>query len=356
MSWFSLKENTASQSPVKRVPGHLCLESEVVHLLGPGTLGVANGRLLFRGSKVAAVALAAKKLEYVMVHGPVRLTSASLSWASRFRVPILYFDHRGQRLLGRVDPVSVRYPFSRLVQYHVASDPKWSTRQGRQIVLSKLHSISALVRANGGKADDDLMLRLEQIRTEIEDSTTTIDQLRGYEGTASALWFKKFGTLLPKGWKFPRRARRPPPDPINSLLSFGYTLLVQRVENRLRAVHLEPCLGTLHAFRAGRPSLACDLMEPIRVPSVDKWILALLRQKQIKPDDFQKTHRQGCRMKPSVLPKVLGAWHLHWDDHQLDVVLDQSVLAYRNQLQENSEIVSSLKRRFLGVKSSRRRG
>src|SRR5205085_1352949 len=69
-------------------------------------------------------------------------------------------------------------------------------------------------------------------------------------------------------WTFPDRTRRPPTDPVKPLLSLGYTWLLGRVTARVEAAGYEPSLGGLHDYRPGRPSLGCDLIEPLRVPAV----------------------------------------------------------------------------------------
>ncbi len=58
----------------------------------------------------------------------------------------------------------------------------------------------------------------------------TVDQLRGYEGSSAARYFPALGRLIQvEGFDLTKRTRRPPTDPINALLSFGYTLLYNNV-------------------------------------------------------------------------------------------------------------------------------
>ncbi len=97
-------------------------------------------------------------------------------------------------------------------------------------------------------------------------SVRSLEELRGVEGQASACWFDLLGQLLQPPWSFTTRNRRPPRDPVNSLLSLGYTWLANRMEVEIRACGLEPTQGVYHELRPGRPSLACDLIEPYRVP------------------------------------------------------------------------------------------
>ena len=100
-------------------------------------------------------------------------------------------------------------------------------------------------------------------------------------GRSLCPWFEFFGKLLLPPWQLSRRVRRPPTDPVNALLSLGYTLLLQRTLAACEAVGLDAALGSLHEYHPGRPSLACDLMEPLRVPAVDRWVIALCNQHRI---------------------------------------------------------------------------
>jgi len=85
-------------------------------------------------------------------------------------------------------------------------------------------------------------------------NANTLDQLRGYEGAASARYFDIFDLLLKNAFGFEKRIRQPPTDPVNSLLSFGYTLLFYNVYSLLTIVsqffekyNVYAVVGTQHA-------------------------------------------------------------------------------------------------------------
>ncbi|MBP8972439.1 MAG: CRISPR-associated endonuclease Cas1 [Anaerolineae bacterium] len=80
--------------------------------------------------------------------------------------------------------------------------------------------------------------------------------------------------------------RAAPPDPVNVLLSFGYTLLTRELEASVSLVGLDPYLGLLHVTEYGRPSLALDLMEEFRAIVVDSVVLRCLNNDLITPADF----------------------------------------------------------------------
>jgi CRISPR-associated protein Cas1 len=143
------------------------------------------------------------------------------------------------------------------------------------------------------------------------NAVRSLDELRGVEGQASACWFDLLGQLLQPPWSFTTRNRRPPRDPVNSLLSLGYTWLAHRMEVEIRACGLEPTQGFYHDLRPGRPSLACDLIEPFRVPLVDRWVLKICHEGHLRPDQFER-HPDGAVSIPSGwFGKLLAQWEEH---------------------------------------------
>jgi CRISPR-associated protein Cas1 len=129
-------------------------------------------------------------------------------------------------------------------------------------------------------------------------SATTLDELRGYEGTSSAEYFRVFGLLLDDSFDFEKRIKHPPTDPVNALLSFGYTLLFQNIYSLVESHGLHPYCGHLHALRDGHPALVSDLIEEFRAPVVDSLVVYLINSHIIKPEHFEKNN--GAQ-KPCLL-------------------------------------------------------
>ncbi len=96
---------------------------------------------------------------------------------------------------------------------------------------------------------------------------------------------------------FEKRIRCPPTDPVNSLLSFGYTLLFYNVYSLLTEHNLNPYCGFFHSIRPGHPALASDLIEEFRAPVVDSLVIYLINSGTLEAKDF--TH-----------PKVPGSPYL----------------------------------------------
>jgi CRISPR-associated protein Cas1 len=133
-----------------------------------------------------------------------------------------------------------------------------------------------------------------------------LDSLRGTEGEAAARYFGVFDRMLgTQAMRFEKRTRRPPTDPVNSLLSFGYSLLSMDCMAAVQAAALDPAVGFLHAERPGRPALALDLMEEFRPVVVDRMVLAMIRLGQLGLADFETLPTGEVRMSDAARKRFL---------------------------------------------------
>lgn len=324
----------------------------IAHLVGPGRLGIDNQRLCFSTPSTRQLFLDPKELQEIVCYGAVSITPAAMRLLTSRGVHVAMLSGRGDRFIARWDPGETSRTLLRLIQYHVALQPQHALRIAKNHVVAKIESQLAAARhyQRQGKSASEPLRKLEKA---LEDARypKDLDTLRGIEGTATATWFRVYSTAILPPFKFERRVRRPPTDPVNALLSLGYSLLTRRVAARLQAAALEPNLGTLHAFRSGRPSLACDFVEPLRIPAVDRWVLSLCNRKQVQPDHFRTAADDGespaVTLKHEELPRVIASWEKHWYEERFSELLDRQLTLYIADLRENSLSWPQL-RRLLG--------
>lgn len=245
--------------------------------------------LLYRGAEVAR-RVRLGTIEQVLLFGRVEITSAALALLARKQVDVVFLSLQGYfraRLVGPKSP-AVRL---RLKQLQLAQDPAFCLRVARATIAGKiLHQRQLLLRGQRRLADEELAGVLGQMRLLVEQCArqTDLDVLRGLEGRAAALYFSQFAKLLLTGdLAFEGRSRRPPRDPINACLSFGYTMLGRVVETEVLRCGLEPQVGFFHQPHPGRPSLMLDVLEEFR-PFVDALVLRLVNRRQLTPLDFER--------------------------------------------------------------------
>lgn len=156
------------------------------------------------------------------------------------------------------------------------------------------------------------------------------NQLRGIEGAAQKQFFACWRSLLPDHLGFNKRIRRPPPDPVNAILSLTYMLVYHEAVRHCMRAGLDPQLGFYHRVTFGRQSLACDLMEPVR-PNVERWVVELFRNQLLDKRMFS-TSSSGCLLGKlgrthyyGYYEKVRSHWSLqlrasaHWLRRTIDL-------------------------------------
>ena len=139
----------------------------------------------------------------------------------------------------------------------------------------------------------------------------SLDEVRGLEGYMAATYFSLFSQFLTERsremFSFPCRTRRPPTDPVNAMLSFGYSCLLREVMLSIGYVGLDSDVGFLHSVQAGRPSLALDMMEEFRSVLVDSLVVRLINKGEVSREDFSFAEDR-CLLGISGKKIFLRAW------------------------------------------------
>ncbi|MFN0306090.1 MAG: CRISPR-associated endonuclease Cas1, partial [Burkholderiales bacterium] len=182
----------------------------------------------------------------------------------------------------------------RTAQYKASFDTAHCLRIAKSLVVAKIQNSRTLLRRNWkeGEAPESVM---EAFKFDVDQArrAKSLDELLGFEGNAAARYFGQFQQMIRRNdeggfdFDFHNRNRRPPTDPVNALLSFGYSLLTRTWTVTLSGVGFDPYRGFYHQPRYGRPSLALDMMEPFRPLIVDSSVLQVINNGEVKPSDFK---------------------------------------------------------------------
>lgn len=233
------------------------------------------------------------KLEKVVVMGRgVQITTQAMFALVNKGVDVIYLKGGGGfgfRVLGKEHNLSqLRYR-----QAHAIDDPDLTLRVAREVVRAKVLNQRVLVQRHAERAGwaRRALQTMAQMAGRV-DEARTLDELRGFEGNAARAYFDLFRRLLRDRMGFERRAYYPPTDPVNALLSFGYTLLLNDCVSACQIAGLDPYLGFFHTIEYGRPSMALDLEEAMRPVIVDSLVLGLLNGGRLKAGDFQAAKRR----------------------------------------------------------------
>lgn len=253
-------------------------------------VGKTDERLVVKVQKQKVLDVPLIKLEGIVILGRATVSPAVIMELLERKIPLTFLKKTG-KYLGRLEPELTRNIFMRKSQWSAAGESPQAIHVVRSFVRGKLKNYRNVLLRRSRKKNE---LNLQDSITKIEhaiapiDSTNSINSLRGLEGAGSAAYFGCFHQLINSnsGFKFQYRRRRPPTDPVNSLLSLGYSLLRHDVQSAVNIVGFDPYLGYLHVERYGRPSLALDLMEEFRPTIVDAVVLNAINSQLLSPKDF----------------------------------------------------------------------
>lgn len=292
-------EPTTDSDPVLRT----------LYLITQGSeLGREDERFVVRKEDRQLAEVPALKVDQIMVFGNVGITTPAMQFCLRREIPIFLLSLRG-RYYGVVDSMASQRVLLHRDQFLRHSDPEFALAIAREIVMGKVANARTLLVRYGRRRPqaglDSAVASLKDALDKIA-MVESLDQLRGLEGGAAACYFKAFASLIEKDWEFSGRKRRPPPDPINSLLSYGYTVLFQNVYSLARSRGLHPYVGFYHSLRQGHAALISDLVEEFRVSIVDSAVLSMVNRRSIRPDEFRRPSAAGspCLMAAAALRKA----------------------------------------------------
>ena len=139
-------------------------------------------------------------------------------------------------------------------------------------------------------------------------SADTIDTILGIEGNCAKVYFSIFNKLFSNNeFEFEHRTKHPPLDPINSVLSYIYTLLTFEFSSGLETVGLDSYIGFYHSLRSGRVSLACDLVEEARAIA-ERFVITLFNLRVFSDKDFDKQLTGAVLLNEDGRKKMLQHW------------------------------------------------
>lgn len=254
-------------------------------------LSVEQRRLLVQKDGLLIIKVPLAHTNAVVIFGNVSITTPAMKRLMASGIDVIFLSYKGEYEGRLVGPLS-KFGQLRVNQFDLLRDDAFRLDIAQRIIQGKcLNMRVLLLRYNRSLGDTTIHVAAERL-SELSDQTrrtTRLNALLGVEGRASAVYFSVLRRLFKSDWPFDGRNRRPPTDPVNVLLSFGYTLLARDLEASVALVGMDPYIGVLHTITYGRPSLALDLVEEFRAVIVDSVVLRCLNNGLITPADFSYT-------------------------------------------------------------------
>ncbi len=244
------------------------------------SIGCSGGRMTIRKGSEQIGEVPFEQFDQLFLIGNVSISGAVLSELFKRDIYTAFFTAFG-RFEGSLAPEKSRHSALRIHQMQTSLDETRRLAVAREFVRAKLINMRVILRRANQRTPEKIlqkcMTMIGNVKKQI-DTAETADCLIGLEGAGTRAYFEGFKSLFSSEWGFERRTRRPPRDPINAALSFGYSILTGQVTGLINAVGMDPYIGFLHREHYGHPCLALDLMEPFRSIIVDSTVLRMIHQ------------------------------------------------------------------------------
>jgi CRISP-associated protein Cas1 len=295
-----------------------------------------SDRLVVTKKREVLAEIPCDKLETIFLYGAVQVTTQALAELLDNGIELALFTMKG-RLRGQITPPKAKNIVLRMKQYEMITDKPRCLILAKELVAAKVANAAAVLRRYRKNDPDAVPLEAFHDLDSFQNragATGSLDELRGTEGAAAARYFATLARLVPHGFEFTGRNRRPPRDPVNALLSFGYVLVGNELQSLLDGMGFDPYLGFYHQLDYGRPSLALDLLEELRSPLIDRFSLSLLKLRKLVPDDFQSTPEKGVVLTREGLKTYFRAYG---EELTRPMELDGETLTFRQLFRRQAE-------------------
>ena len=339
----------------------------------------------------------------VVLMGNARMTTPCLHALMRREIPVTWHSYGGW-FLGHTVGLGHKNVELREAQYRASFTPAVSLAVARSLVAAKVRNSRTMMRRNwrGDEHERELVLKTLRRLADRTRHARDADTLLGLEGEAAAVYFRAFAGLLRApaaapvtghaqgavhqpsratapvmasatgaggdvgaagegapateaepaaadtggatplpAFRFDRRNRRPPTDPVNALLSFAYSMLTRTFTVTLSAIGFDVYRGFYHRPRYGRPALALDLMEPFRPIVADSTVLQAINNGEVKPNDFLHGGA-GTALKSAGRKRFIAAF-----ERRLAQETTHPIFGYRLTMRRLIEVQGRLFGRYL---------
>ena len=280
--------------------------------------------------------------------GNIQISTQAVQSLCESGVPICYFSMGGW-FYGITTGLNQKNVFLRRAQFRLSEEDYFAKSLARKLVAGKIRNQRTILQRNHVEPPTATLMGLKEM-AERAEMAASLDELLGIEGNAARLYFGEFAGMIKLGddaegeapaFDFVGRNRRPPRDPMNALLSLGYSLLAKDLTVASYAVGFDPYVGFYHQPRYGRPALALDLMEPFRPLIVDSAVLTAINTGMVANRDFVRVG-PSVALTPGGRKGFFRAYEL-----KMDTLVTHPLFEYRVSYRRLLEIQTRLLGRLL---------
>ncbi|WP_455089613.1 CRISPR-associated endonuclease Cas1 [Peptoanaerobacter stomatis] len=254
------------------------------------TINYKENRLILTYTKEVITSIPIEKIDNVLLFGNIQVTTPCMQHFLTKGINLTWLSKTGS-YFGRLESTSHVNIDRQRLQFRLSDNNEFRLNISKKFITGKaLNQKIILLRGNRHLQSKELIKIIAIISNNIKKLETApdINSLMGIEGYISKLYFQGINLIIDKNFTFEKRTKRPPKDPFNAMLSFGYTLLQYEFFTAIVTKGLNPYASFLHSDKHKHPSLCSDMMEEWRAILVDTLVMAMINTHKINKDDFEQ--------------------------------------------------------------------
>lgn len=255
-------------------------------------IGIAENYMTVKYKDGMLKKIPIETLESISIFGRSQITTQCIQMCLQRGIPISYYS-KGGIYFGRLQSTGHINVARQRIQANLLGS-EMALELAKKVIRSKIHNQSVVLQRYGKSRKVDVSSIYSQMKILMNKipNCDSISQIMGYEGIAARIYFQMLGQLVVPDFSFQKRSRRPPKDAFNSMLSLGYSILMNEFYGKIENKGLNPYFGFIHQDREKHPTLASDLMEEWRAVIVDSLTMSLVNGHEILDEHFSHNEEQ----------------------------------------------------------------
>lgn len=296
-------------------------------------------------------------IDGVMIFGNIQISTQSIHKLLSKGINITYLSKRGYNF-GRLENTNKVNIERQRLQFRQSEDMFYSLEISKEFIKGKIkNQRTVLLRANKYLQNEEIKENIKIMKRYIVkiEYVEDIESLMGMEGFCAKIYFDSVNYILNEEYRFKKRSKRPPKDPFNSIISFGYALLYNEVFNIIGSKGLSPYVGFLHKDRNKHAALCSDIMEEFRPILVDTLAIYLLNNDKITKEDFifniknnsVLLNKDGAskivkEFEKRILQKVSYVKEVNYKMNFREIIEYQILLLIKSMIENNPKIYKAV--------------
>ena len=258
----------------------------------------------------------------ISVFGMPQLSTQLIRECISRNIPIVYYSDDGH-YFGNVSSSESIDPLRQKRQVYLTDDDSFCLDWSKRIIAAKIQNSITLLYyfERDHQFIDDELRGLHHSLAHLKYAES-VDAVLGYEGNAARNYFECLPKVLRnEEFLFVGRSSRPPKDPFNSMISYGYSLLYRNIIGAIEQHGLHPYFAFMHKLKFGHAALASDLIEEFRAPLIDKAVVEMVNNEEVRASGFYRNDhgalymdKETARIVTNRLSDIIARGHRYFLD------------------------------------------